>query len=283
MSNQFYNYLNKELYKFIENSNTQFGDRFYLVFNNDEELGKLKKAISESEEVQNNRFISQEYNYETIYYRIQNKKVIFIFADEGVTHDFLVTVRNRVSLQKDEWANSLAIFLIKEDLDSITGGAFDLSKKGAPFHSNSLRNKLSNILNDKNQSLSKHEKEILDFIVERNFDDELVRYTLMDFEAIYSIIEKGEIQDEDYLNLGIFKDKQIHTYNNNDVNKRLEENKQLFETIQAIHERGNIKEDIQEKFNGKAVKSLVKDNWYETEFEIVKRSKEASDERKKSK
>ncbi|REI09675.1 DNA-binding protein [Staphylococcus felis] len=281
MSNQFYNYLNKELYKFIENSNTQFGDRFYLVFNNDEELGKLKKAISESEEVQNNRFISQEYNYETIYYRIQNKKVIFIFADEGVTHDFLVTVRNRVSLQKDEWANSLAIFLIKEDLDSITGGAFDLSKKGAPFHSNSLRNKLSNILNDKNQSLSKHEKEILDFIVERNFDDELVRYTLMDFEAIYSIIEKGEIQDEDYLNLGIFKDEQIHTYNNNDVNKRLEENKQLFETIQAIHERGNIKEDIQEKFNGKAVKSLVKDNWYETEFEIVKRSKEASDERKK--
>lgn len=281
MLSQFYSYLNKELFKYVEKSEVHSGDRFYLIMNNDEELRKLKQSIQYSKEINVMKFYSEEFDYETLYCNIKEKKVIFVFADEGITHDFLVTVRNKVSLQENEWNNSIAIFFIKEDLDSITGGAFNLSKRGAPFHNKSLRANLANILKKEKEKLGEEEVEILKFVVDKNFEDDLIKYALMDFEAIYSIIEQGYISSEDYFKLGLFKDKQINTYSEKEIAKRLEENKQLFDTVQSIHDRGNVKEEIKEKFEGKTVEKLEKDQWYQTEFEIVKRSKDANDERKK--
>ncbi|MBT2815303.1 helicase HerA domain-containing protein [Staphylococcus coagulans] len=281
MLNQFYSYLNKELFKYIEKSEAHPGDRFYLIMDSDDELRKLKNVIHHSEEAKVHNFYSKEFNYETLYCMINEKKVVFVFADDGITHDFLVTVRNKVSLQEDEWANSIAIFFIKDDLDSITGGAFNLSKRGAPFHNKSLRTNLANILKKESDKLGDEEVEILKFVVDKNFDDELVRYALIDFEAVYSIIEQGFISKDDYFRLGLFKDKQINTYKDKEIFKRLEENRQLFDVVQSIHERGTTKEEIKGKFEGNAIKSLEKEQWYETEFEVVKRSKDANDERKK--
>ncbi|MDW4069913.1 DUF87 domain-containing protein [Staphylococcus saprophyticus] len=283
MSNQYYNFLNKELVKYFRESHIEFGDRYFLILNNDEELNKLKQAITFSKEQKAHTFISNEFNFETIFYKLKDTKVIFIFANDGVTHDFLVTIRNKISLQKNEWANSIAVFMIKEDLDSITGGAFDLSKQGAPFNNSSLRKNLTNILDSSTNNLSTHESSILKFIVSKNFEDELVKYTLMDFESVFSIIEQGEILDNDYLNLGIFKDKQIATYTDKEIKRRLEENKDLFDIVQSIHDRGNVKDQIEDKFDGKIVSNLVKPDWPETDFETVKRSKESMDNLKKVK
>ncbi|RQN29708.1 DNA-binding protein, partial [Paraburkholderia tropica] len=182
----------------------------------------------------------------------------------GITHDFLVTIRNKVSLQKDEWNNSIVVFMIKEDLDSITEGALDLSKKGAPFHTASLRKNLKHILENSQNNLEDYEKRILDFIVKNKFDDEFVKYTLMDFEAVFSIIEQGKIAEEDYYNLGVFKDKQLKSFKGKQVEARLEENKQLFDSVQAIHDRGNVKEQLEEKFAGKTINDLTSDEWYNT-------------------
>lgn len=281
MSNQYYNFLNKELLKYFKNSRVESGDRYFLILNNNEELNKLKHSITLSEKYKVHKFVSNEFNFETFFYKLKDIKLIFIFADEGVTHDFLVTIRNKVSLQKNEWKDSIAVFIIKEDLDSITGGAFDLSKQGAPFNNSSLRKNLDKILDSSENNLSSYESTILKFIVSKNFEDELVKYTLMDFESVFSIIEQGEIDDDDYLNLGIFKDKQIGTYTDKEIKKRLEENKTLFDTVQSIHDRGNAKEQIEEKFDGKIVTKLVNDDWPETDFETVKRSKDSMDSLKK--
>ena len=283
MSNQYYNFLNKELVKYFKESHIESGDRYFLILNNNEELNKLKQSITLSKEQKVHKFVSNEFNFETIYYKLKDTKVIFIFANEGVTHDFLVTIRNKISLQKNEWEDSIAVFMIKEDLDSITGGAFDLSKQGAPFNNSSLRKNLTKILDSSENNLSSHESSILKFIVSKNFEDELVKYTLMDFESVFSIIEQGEIFDNDYLNLGIFKDKQIGTYTDKEIKRRLEENKSLFDTVQSIHDRGNVRDQIEDKFDGKIVSSLVKPDWPETDFETVKRSKEAMDDLKKVK
>ncbi|WP_039067876.1 DUF87 domain-containing protein [Staphylococcus shinii] len=283
MSNQYYNFLNKELLKYFKNSRIESGDRYFLILNNNEELNKLKQSISLSEKHKVHKFVSNEFNFETFFYKLKGIKLIFIFADEGVTHDFLVTIRNKVSLQKNEWKDSIAVFIIKEDLDSITGGAFDLSKQGAPFNNSSLRKNLAKILDSSENNLSSPESTILKFIVSKNFEDELVKYTLMDFESVFSIIEQGEIADDDYLNLGIFKDKQIGTYTDKEIKKRLEENKTLFDTVQSIHDRGNAKEQIEEKFDGNIVTKLVNHDWPETDFETVKRSKDSMDSLKKVK
>lgn len=104
--------------------------------------------------------------------------------------------------------------MMKEDLDSITGGALDLSKKVRLFHPNSLKQNLDKIVNKEYHNLEKHESEILKFVIERKFSDELVKYTLLDFEAVFSIIQQGEIKKFDYLNLGLFEDKQLKSYSN---------------------------------------------------------------------
>lgn len=283
MSNQYYNFLNKELLKYFENSYVKPGDRYFLILNSDNEIKNLKYSIEHSKEKSIQKFISKEFDFETIYYNLNDIKVIFIFTNEGITHDFLVTIRNKISLQKEEWKNSIVVFMIKEDLDSITGGAFDLSKKGAPFHTSSLKNNLTKILKKTKNNLASYESSIINFIVSKNFEDDLVKYTLMDFESVYSIIEQGEILDNDYLNLGLFKDKQLDTYTDKEITKRLEENKELFETVQSIHDRGNIEEQIQDKFDGNVGIKLQKDNWYESDFETVKRSKESMDSLKKVK
>lgn len=283
MSNQYYKFLNKELLNYFKNSQIRPGDRYFLILNSDNELDNLKSATLSSNEKSLGEFKSKEFDFETIYYDLNGMKVIFVFANDGITHDFLVTIRNKVSLQKYEWSDSVVVFMIKEDLDSITGGALDLSKKGAPFHTASLRKNLKHILKDSQNNLQDFEKSILNFIVKNKFDDELVKYTLMDFEAVFSIIEQGKIADEDYYNLGIFKDKQLKSFKGTQVNERLEENKQLFDSVQSIHDRGNVKEQIEEKFAGKTVSDLTSNEWYETEFESVKRSKESSDELKRIK
>lgn len=285
MSNQFYNFLDKELRAYLNSTSLNAGDRFFLILNNDDEISSLKTAIENSKDKKVNSFRSNEFSFETIYYMINDKKVIFVFAHDGVTNDFLVTIRNKVSLQKGEWENSVVIFLMKEDLDSITGGSLDLSKKGAPFHTNSLKQNLDKIVNKENHSLEKHESEILKFVIERKFSDELVKYTLLDFESVFSIIQQGEIKKEDYLKLELFEDKQLKSFSNStkDIKNRLIENSDLFETVSVIHDRGNIKEDIEEKFGVSAPPKLVKDNWYEAEFEPIRKSKETVDNEKRVK
>ncbi|BGE81373.1 helicase HerA domain-containing protein [Staphylococcus petrasii] len=285
MSNQFYNFLDKELRNYLNNTSLNAGDRFFLILNNDNEINNLKTAIENSKEKKVSTFKSNEFSFETIYYMVNDKKVIFVFAHDGVTNDFLVTIRNKVSLQKGEWEDSVVIFLMKEDLDSITGGSLDLSKKGAPFHTNSLKQNLDKIVNKENHNLEKHESEILKFVIERKFSDELVKYTLLDFESVFSIIQQGEINKEDYLKLELFEDKQLKSFSNStkNIKNRLIENSDLFETVSAIHDRGNIKEDIEEKFGESAPTKLVKDNWYEAEFEPIRKSKETVDNEKRVK
>lgn len=139
MLSQYYKFLDNELYKYLNDSSLVPGNRYFLILNDINEINKLENAILNSQYHENTRFVSEEFNFRTFKYEVDGLNVIFVFVKEGVTHDFLVTIRNKVSLQKDEWENSVVVFIIKDDLDSITGGAFDLAKQGAPFHTNSLR------------------------------------------------------------------------------------------------------------------------------------------------
>ncbi len=50
MSNQYYNFLNKELLKYFENSYVRPGDRYFLILNNDNEIKNLKYSIEHSKD-----------------------------------------------------------------------------------------------------------------------------------------------------------------------------------------------------------------------------------------
>ena len=88
MSNQFYNFLSDELSNYLSNTNLNSGDRFFLILNNDNELINLKQAITSSTDKIVNKFRLDEFDFETIYYYVNDIKVIFVFAYNGITSDF---------------------------------------------------------------------------------------------------------------------------------------------------------------------------------------------------
>ena len=73
---------------YLSNTNLNSGDRFFLILNNDNELINLKQAITSSTDKIVNKFRLDEFDFETIYYYVNDIKVIFVFAYNGITSDF---------------------------------------------------------------------------------------------------------------------------------------------------------------------------------------------------
>src|SRR5699024_5967699 len=162
-------------------------------------------------------------------------------------------------------------------LDSITGGSYDLSKEGAPFHQTTLKNKIDRLIQDDSskKSLGLVEREVLSFILANRFDDEFIRYTLMDFEGIYSIYQQQNITDEDYRNLELFKDKSLKSFStSSEIKNRLKDNSDFFNKVQLCHSQGNL-EQLENVFESPTVlKDLKSDNWQDTEFNSILNSYE---------
>lgn len=281
MSNQYYKFLANQLLGYLDDTHLVEGNRYYLILNSEEEISNLEQEIDNLNYSNISRFSSPEFNFSTASYHVEGIDTILVFAKQNVTHDFLVTIRNKVSLQKHEWKDTAVVFVVKENLDSIANGASSLSKQGSPFHTAQLKKNLLDILNEKHdlksiKKLSVEEKRVLEFIVDHNFNDEFASYTLMDFEAVFSILEQGEITDNDYFQLGLFQDNSLASYTGNDIRKRLEENKRLFEEVSGYHDRGNAKERIEDNFAGTTTVSNLSNEakWQETNFESVIRARD---------
>ena len=91
---------------------------------------------------------------------------------------------------------------------------------------------------------------------------------------MFSIIQQGEIKKFDYLNLGLFEDKQLKVILIlQKISKKIDENSDLFELVSSIHDRGNIDEDVEENLETMHHLKIKKNNWYEAEFEAVRKVK----------
>lgn len=285
MSNQFYEFISSELLSYLDHNNITPGDRYFLILNDYNEINNVKSAVENNSTYRKQIFEAPEYNFSTLNFNLEHSDVIFVFISEEITHDFLVTLRNKVSNQEDIWKNKSVVFVINEDLDSITGGSFDLSKQGAPFHQTTLKDKIKKLIKDTSElnSLGSVEKEVLSYILDTRFDDEFVRYTLMDFEGIYSIYQKQSITDDDYKNLELFKDKQLSSFSHkNDVRKRLEKNKELYNDVQLYHTQGDVKQKLKNDYESTSIISqLSSKKWQDTEFNSVLKSYEEMQRQKK--
>lgn len=285
MSNQFYEFISSELLNYLDYNDIAPGDRYFLILNDYNEINNVKYAVENTSAFKKEVFEAPEYNFSTINFNLRHSDVIFVFISEDITHDFLVTLRNKVSNQEDIWKNKSVVFVINKDLDSITGGSFDLSKQGAPFHQTTLRDKIKTLIKDNSKvnSLGDVEKEVLSYILDTKFDDEFVRYTLMDFEGIYSIYQKQSITDDDYKNLELFQDKQLKSFSNSkDIRKRLEKNKDLYNDVQLYHTQGDVKQKLQNDYESPSlIRQLSSNTWPETEFNSVLKSYEEMQNQKK--
>ena len=264
MLNQFYKYLSDKLISYLSQETLQGGERFYLQFDNEEQVKAFYDVLSQYERSESFRYQHKQGSpYVTFSLQIPGKVPVVVAATtENVTPDFLVTLRNQVSEQKGIWANTALLSICHETLDSIRGGSSDLQKEGMPFNVKSILKTLKEEI--EKSSLNRDQREVLIFHLNKKLDEAFIQSSLWDYEEILGFLAQGAINPKDYASLGLFYDEKLEQFTPNQMKKRLEENYALFEKVQHIHEYENLENQLDNLFDDKGAQLLKKklgQNW----------------------
>ncbi|XZF74904.1 DNA phosphorothioation-dependent restriction protein DptH [Bacillus sp. AL-1R] len=275
MLNQFYKYITGLVIDYFKDNQLRSGDRFYL------QLDKEEDVIGLFEELRaNSKFKAIPFSYkhkyseepfETYCIEINGTKLVLASTLNGVKPDFLVLLRNLVGEQKDEWKNTALLSIVTEQLDSIQGGSRDLQREGLPLHPNSI---VKNLKSKLEETFAKDvTKTILLDRMESILEEQIIQQiTFFDFEEIFVILNQGEMYDDDYKKLSIFKDPDLATLKGSKLKERLHLNKELFDYVKRVHDLGNDENDLENKFTNKLTPKLKQDDWQSIPFTDVAKS-----------
>jgi DNA phosphorothioation-dependent restriction protein DptH len=275
MLNQFYKYMSEKLTKFLESEQLTGGERFYLQFDNKQNVKEFYDSLKETTKAES--FVYQHEHgspYETFCLVIDSIKVVVAATIDDVTPDYLVTLRNQVSEQESEWKDTALLSICHETLDSIRGGSSDLQKEGMPFNVETITDYIKEEL-ETNKNLSQSEKEIIRFHLDKKLEDVVIQTSLWDYADVISLIQKGNIEENDFKSLNLFMDNELKKdsyMKPADIRSRLEENYRLFENVQRIHDYGTHDTELEKFFDEKMITKLKRENWYENDFSPVKNS-----------
>lgn len=273
MLNQFYNYLSQRLVEFFEHEGLSGGERYYLQFDNEEQVSQFYEVLKQQENAEEMKYQHEEGSpYHTFGLRINGIRVLVAATINNVTPDFLVTLRNKVGEQHKDLENTALLSICHETLDSIKGGSSDLQKEGMPFHVKSITKTLKQEIEQSN--LMKDEKEVASFFLQKKLDNMMLQSDLFDFAEVLALLAQGKIKEENYPALGLFNDNKLDQYTPSQMRKRLEENNSFFEKIQHIHEYENLDQQLEKLFDDKGVKRLKQDKWDQEDYVFVKESNE---------
>ena len=193
MSNQFYEYLSNKLIDFFENEGIVNGSTFFMLFDEKEQLSQFDNSLKEMgkhksiyDEFYFTHPISKK-EYSTYSLKINGKKLVIANSLNIKHSSYLVTLRNFVGDQEEEWKDTSLLILYLESIDSIEGGAGNLQKEGMPLSINNISKNLDDDI-DNSKKLSDSSKEIIKFFLSNQIND-FYENTLWDYETILSIIE----------------------------------------------------------------------------------------------
>lgn len=273
MLNQYYEFLTNSLIRWLDRrSNLKAGDKYFILLDNQEDTKEFYQTLKQFDFSGKTGFYSSQFNYETVAFQKNGVKVLFVAPTENVTQDFLVTVRNRVNANQNEWKDTAVFFVVHNALDSIIGGAYDVSQKDAPFHTENIKKEV--IIEIEKSQIKDGEKLTLEQYLNEITTQSMT--VLKDYETLFSILEAGKILPDDFNTMGYFPDTHINTYDKMTIKKRLVENQELFSKIETIHQFSDVKDRLNEEFQGLTViQDLSKeDDWKNVEFSRVYKAKE---------
>lgn len=269
MSNLFYDYISSLLINHFEGQKLNAGDRFFLRLDQPEDVASLVEAMK-------NNSVSQEFTYThdlgekytTFSIPLQEIKLVVAHTSQNVKPDFLVTLRNLVGEQKEQWRDTVLLSIVSEQLDSIQGGSSDLQKEGMPLHPKSIFQNLKSKIEA--SDLSKTEKIILIDNLNNLLQEQAVQsITFFEFEDIFTILQKGIIEDDDYAKFGLFKDADLETFKGKELQKRLNENRRFFDFVKQTHDFNYDEDTLQKMFSPQGAKHLKGDEWKDVPFTTV--------------
>ncbi|MGO4937743.1 helicase HerA domain-containing protein [Fundicoccus sp. Sow4_H7] len=278
MLNQYYEFLTNTLITWLSNQNSlNSGSKYFVLLDNAEDTSNFYQTIRNYDFEGKINFKSSEFDFETVGYQSNGVKILFVAPINNVTADFLVTVRNRVNANQGEWKNTAVFFMVHNALDSIVGGAYDVSQKDAPFNSKKIEDAVLKEISK--AELSRGHKLILESYLKEVTNQPMT--VLKDFETLFNILEAKHVSDDDFNTMGYFPDNQINTYDDDrTIKDRIQQNKKLFENVETIHQFSDVRDRLSEAFQGnEVIRDLAKeDDWKLVEFNRVNKAKNDFDQ-----
>lgn len=152
-------------------------------------------------------------------------------SDKGLSENYISHLRDLVSSQSGNLANCVLLVVHNSYLDTLINSARDLGKPGEVWHPSTIKDSLSKLITTINgtdkvsQCLLNHRFKL---IVEDGA-------TMFGFSELFDALDDGVIQ---FHELGLFNDHTIVDWDDtNQIDKRLSQNHQLFQTISEIVEK----------------------------------------------
>lgn len=276
MSNKFYNYLSEKIKNFFKNNEIRHGDKFFIQFDEQNRVEDFYNTLkSDLGNVEEFRYQHENSNvpFTTFTTLLENGIKVVVVNSNKVSVDYLVTLRNQVTAQENVWKNTALLLICYNIIDSIYDGMRNLEKEDMPLNINIIKDNLKDEI-DSSKKLSKIDKVITKFYLDKKIEDAF-QTTLWDYEDILSIINKGEIEENDYKNLGLFPDSMLDSYKSPKAKEnRLEENADNFNYVSLCNQYDNTKEELEKRYDSTGVNLLTKDDWPTVDFNKIHKSHE---------
>ncbi|WP_434432682.1 helicase HerA domain-containing protein [Lactiplantibacillus paraplantarum] len=282
MLKEYYKFLCNRLIDWSRNIAIQAGDRYVLNFENDNQVREFMTILAGFDDIYNFQLMDEQYGPSALVFDInENSHMrLVVVSTVEVTPDYLVSLRNRIGQQQGIWQNTALLFVSNKILDSINSGAKDIGRQGGPFNTGALKRNMQ-VTIDNSQRLSKDDKDVLKFMVKTIYDGEQ-ELTLMDFAGVYGIIEKGELSDSDYIQMGYFQDRDLPTYTSTEKEDRLAENHVDYVNISLAHGFGDVRTRVAKIVYGEQlVSDLSGNNWQSVNYKRVLAGKDRLEQNKK--
>ena len=276
MSNQLYKYITTLIVDYFESQNIKPGERYNLYLENDNHVKGIYESFSRV-----TSFLVQIFNYkhpdgdglyETICIEIGGTKVI-ISSSENASEDYFTMLRNQVSEQKGTFQDTAILILFSGKLDSLIGGSGSLLKEGMPLYYENFKQKIQEDI-DSSTSLKKHEKTTLKEVLKRKTTSVVEdNNTIFDYVGVISSLSKQKIQNEDFPNLGLFRNSELETISDpKKIETILSSNFELYEKLENIFLQGHPEIELEKLVSETGKQKILKaDKWSDFEYPEIER------------
>ena len=274
-----------EFYKYIANNTVSFfqsradtirpGERYCLKLDTEEMVQGVDQALREKALADH---IQGKYHYGNVYDTFTiiisaNVEVVVASKINGMTDDFLATLRNAELTDK----HFPILMVTHSPIDTITSGTGDLAANGMPFHATSIIAKIQQDI--KTAQLSPADQKFLELELERKQEDRFSdKSSLFEYSNLLTVLGRGYIKPEDFAAFSLLYDDGLASIPVDRVKSRLQENHEIFDSIDRVVKHGNIADALDKEYDKKFIEHLQEakkkgEPWYENyTFTMVKAS-----------
>ncbi|MED4057777.1 hypothetical protein P4654_27180, partial [Niallia taxi] len=272
MSSSFYNFIAKTIINYVENHSVKSGDKFHVQFEHESQVQNLLQALKScSLEVKNYNDFEYEKNGRYESFTISNGEIEVLVAGtiDGITADFLTTLRNLVGTAEPKFEKMAILFVHHTTLDSITRGTVGFQDTGMPLSSDEIKKYIEDQI--KNSSLNDETKTILEFVLAKINErtNNATRQSIFEYEDILKSLDNN-IKVTDYPELGLFPDPVLSTYDHKTQLERLQNNFELFNFVNESEAYGDLETDLEKYFDDDGIKKILEEDWKRVDYSEIK-------------